>query len=55
MRTSPFPTALLHTLHVALLVGASPIEYMLARVLNPGVFFILAAHTSQRPVTELTA
>ena len=37
MRSSPFPTPLLHALHVARLVGASPIEYVLGRVLNPAV------------------
>ena len=37
MRISPFPTTLLHALHVARLVGASPIEYVLGCVLKPGV------------------
>ena len=37
MRISPFPTPHLHALHVARAVGASPIEYVLALVLNPAV------------------
>ena len=37
MRSSPLSTPLLHALHVARLVGASPIEYRLGRVLKPGV------------------
>ena len=37
MRSSPFPTRCLHNPHIARLVGASPIEYLLGRVLNPGV------------------
>ena len=33
---------------MALFVGAIPIEYVLARVLNPWVFFILPPHSRDR-------
>lgn len=48
MRISPFPTRSLHALHLARRVGASPIEYVLGRVLKEDVMRSLrVSHSGQ--------
>ena len=51
IRTSPLSTPFLHSLQIARLVGAIPIEYVLGRVLKPCVCAIVHS----RPSTQLEA